>query len=127
MGLLDRPYGETHTLGVSRGPVAGFPFLASGPPSRMRRLVSNIFQITRLLTGVAVFLLPGLLATWLIFVAIFPDTLRRYEMSNLEMLIFAAGVFGLSYFAYRATSWKRVMGLVAPLYLYDDWLSTRGE
>ena len=26
MGLLDRPYGETHTLGVSRGPVAGFAF-----------------------------------------------------------------------------------------------------
>lgn len=93
----------------------------------MRRLFSNIFEITRLLTGVAVFLLPGLLATWLIFITIFPDTLRRYEMSNLEMLIFAAGVFGLSYFAYRATPWKRVMDLVAPVYLYDDWLSTRGE
>ncbi|HEY4499080.1 MAG TPA: hypothetical protein VJH94_03395 [Candidatus Paceibacterota bacterium] len=48
-------------------------------------------------------------------------------MSLLEQLVFFAGVSGIAYLAYKASPWRKVMDFVAPLYLYDEWLSTRSE
>ena len=93
----------------------------------MQKVAENIFSILRLIIGAGVFLVPGLLGTWIIFVTFFPDTLRRYEMSLLEQLVFFAGVIGIAYLAYKTSPWRKVMDFVAPLYLYDEWLSTRSE
>lgn len=92
----------------------------------MRKAVKNIIEISRLIAGTAVFLAPGLLGTWVVFILFFPDTLRRYEMSLLEQIVFLAGVLAIAYIAYKATPWRRVQDAVAPLYLYDDWFSSRG-
>jgi len=93
----------------------------------MQKFAENIFAIFRLIVGIGVFLAPGLLGTWIIFVTFFSDTLQRYEMSLLEQLVFFAGVSGIAYLAYKASPWRKVMDFVAPLYLYDEWLSTRSE
>ena len=93
----------------------------------MQKVAENIFSILRLIIGAGVFLAPGLLVTWIIFVVFFPDTLRRYEMSLLEELVYFAFVIAIAYFSYKATPWRKVMDFVSPLYLYDEWLGGRGE